>query len=161
MIKLVRCDDRLIHGQCIVRVITDFRIERILIVDNFTASNPVLKNIFTMAVPPQVKAVVLTVDEAKGVIDKYMENNENVLLLMKSPEIALELFKSIPQLKKEFNIGPMSNRKNTTKVTPYAYLLKEEADAIKSLAEMGVKVYFNQVIDQKRVEWEEVKNLFD
>jgi len=37
MIKLVRCDDRMIHGQCIVRVIGDFQIERIIGVDNFTA----------------------------------------------------------------------------------------------------------------------------
>ena len=27
MIKLVRCDDRMIHGQCIVRILADFAIE--------------------------------------------------------------------------------------------------------------------------------------
>ena len=149
MITLIRCDDRLIHGQCIVRVINDFSIDYIAVVDDFTATNPVLRNVFALAVPPKVKADVYTIKDAKSKLASLMESKEKVLLLTKSPEVALELFKSNPNLKRELNIGPMSNRNNTTKVTSYAYLLDNEVNAIKELTEMGVRVYFNQVIDQK------------
>ena len=160
MITLIRCDDRLIHGQCIVRVLSDFNIEKIVIIDDFTASNDVLKNVFLLAVPPQAKAVIFTTKEAIANLPQYVENNENVLLLMKSPTVALELFKSLPQLKQELNIGPSSYRPDTTKVTTYAYLSKEEMDAVNQLVERKVRVYFNQTIDQKIIEWNEVKDLF-
>ncbi|MGI6741319.1 MAG: PTS system mannose/fructose/N-acetylgalactosamine-transporter subunit IIB [Brevefilum sp.] len=158
MIKLIRCDDRLIHGQVIVRVISSFDINKIVIVDDFTASNEVLKSVFALATPPQAKSVVYSIEDAKENMSNFIENNENVLLLMRSPITALELFESIPDLKKEFNIGPMSNRKNSIKITPYAYLTKEEIDAINSLDERGIYVYFNQTIDQKVIKWEELKN---
>lgn len=39
-ITVLRCDDRLIHGQCIVKVLNDYKIDYIILVDAFTASNP-------------------------------------------------------------------------------------------------------------------------
>jgi mannose/fructose/N-acetylgalactosamine-specific phosphotransferase system component IIB len=159
MITLIRVDDRLIHGQCIVRVLTDFKIEKIVIVDDFTASNPVLKNIFLLATPPQAKAVILSVEESKSALPQFIDNNEKVLLLMKSPTVAAQLFKSQPKLKMELDIGPISYRPETTRVTPYTYLSREEIDAINEIEERRVRVYFNQTIDQKFIEWNEVKNL--
>ena len=158
MIKLIRCDDRLIHGQVIVRVILDFNINKIVIVDDFTASNEVLKNVFTMATPPQAKSVIYSIAQAIEELPKFIENKDNVLLLMRSPMTGLKLFDSIPELKKEFNIGPMSNRKNTIKITPYAYLTREEVDSIVSLEERGIYVYFNQTLDQKTIKWEDIKS---
>jgi mannose/fructose/N-acetylgalactosamine-specific phosphotransferase system component IIB len=160
MITLIRCDDRLIHGQCIVRVLADFKIEKIVIIDDITASNPVLKSVFLLAVPPQTKAVILTTDEAKTNLREFIENNEHVLLLMRSPMVALELFKSYPELKQELNIGPISYRPDTRKITTYAYLTSEEMDTVNQLIERRVRVYFNQTIDQKIIEWNEVRDLF-
>ena len=159
MIILNRVDDRLIHGQCIVRVIIDFKIEKIVIIDDFTASNPVLKNIFYLATPPQAKSVIYSIEETKTELSQYIENNENVLLLMRSPTVALKLFEIYANLKKELDIGPISYRPDTVKVTPYAYLSREEIDAIKKIEERRVRVYFNQTIDQKIIEWNEVKDL--
>ncbi len=61
-VSIFRCDDRLIHGQCIVRVLNDFDVKKILLVDDFTATNPVLKNVYQMAVPPKVKVEVLELE---------------------------------------------------------------------------------------------------
>ncbi len=159
MITLNRVDDRLIHGQCIVRVIIDFKIEKIVIVDDFTASNPVLKNIFYLATPPQAKSVIYSVEETRTELPQFIDNNENVLLLMRSPTVALKLFEIHSTLKKELDIGPISYRPDTVKVTPYAYLSREEIDAIEKIEERRVRVYFNQTIDQKIIEWNEVKDL--
>lgn len=160
MITLVRCDDRLIHGQCMVRVLADFKIEKIVIVDDFTASNQILKNIFLLAAPPQTEAFIYTIEETKSNLLPFIESDDNVLLLMRSPTVALELYKSHPKLKKEFNIGPICYRPDTKKITTYAYLSKEEIDAVNEIVERKVKVYFNQTIDQKIIEWNEVEDLF-
>ena len=58
---------------------------------------------------------------------------------------------------KELNIGPMSSRKNTKKATMYAYLTDEESAALDEMARMGIRVYFNQILEQKTEEWENVK----
>jgi len=158
MIKLIRCDDRMIHGQCIVRVIGDFKIERIIGVDNFTAENNILKKIYQMAIPPEIKGGVYTEEEAIEEVKQYLNTNENTLLLLKNPVSAIKLFQAIPQLPKHLNIGPMSSRKQTKRITLYAYLTDNEITAVDKLSALGIRVYFNQVIDQKTEEWSDLKN---
>lgn len=46
MLTLIRCDDRLIHGQCMTVIVKAYDIEEIIVVDNFTATNSVLKTVF-------------------------------------------------------------------------------------------------------------------
>jgi len=160
MIQLVRCDDRLIHGQCVVRVISDFGIGHIVVCDDFVAGNAVLKNVFLLAAPSGIKTEILSVEQAAARMDALQSEAANVLILVRSPETALSLYLAAPQLKKELNIGPMSNRPNAKKATMYCSLTKDEAVAVRQLAFLGVRVYFNQVISQKAVEWTEIEFQF-
>ncbi len=153
MIRLVRCDDRMIHGQCIVRVLGDFGIQQIVGVDDFTASNVVLKNIYQLAVPPGVQSDVLTTADAVAALPEHSASGATTLVLVKNPETALALFRGCPALPKELNIGPMSSRKDTTKVTLYAYLTAGEIAALDEMTAMGVRVYFNQLLEQRTEEW--------
>ena len=148
----------MIHGQCIVRILSDFKINRIIGIDNFTAANAMLKKIYQLAMPPGVQGGVYSEEEAFEEIKNHLDDNEIVLILMKSPLVAPKLFTAIDTLPKELNIGPMSSRKDTTKITLYAYLTAEEISAINKLKESGIRVYFNQVIDQKTEEWSELTN---
>lgn len=99
-ISIFRCDDRLIHGQCIVRVLNDFHIKRILLVDEFTATNPVIKSVYQMAVPPTVKVEVLRSSDSYEKIKEAINNELNNLILIKNPKVAFEIFKNVNGLKK-------------------------------------------------------------
>lgn len=156
-VELLRCDDRLIHGQCIVRVISDGSIEHIVLVDDFTASSPVLCNIYKMAVPPNVDIQVVMTSQAPDIIGKYAESKGKTMVLVKDPCVALTLQQTCQSLPKELNIGPMSNRNDTKKATYYSYLLKPEQDACDQLLDMGIQVYFQQVPDEKKIAWESVR----
>ena len=160
MLTLARCDDRLIHGQCMTVIIKEYDIQHILVVDDFTASNPILKTVFQTAVPSNMIANVYTVKDAVLPIQEAMTNNKKTLLLMKNPIVYEQLIEVITDLPRELNIGPMSNRKGAIAATPQAQLLPEEAEAIKHLTAQGIRVFFRQIPTQKAVEWEEVKDRF-
>lgn len=156
-ITILRCDDRLIHGQCIVKVLNDYKIDHIILVDAFTASNPVMSNIYKMSVPPTVKLEAHDVDTAIAAIEAAAASGGKTLVLVKDPIVALELQKKTDKLPKALNIGPMSNRKETTKATFFSFLLDKEKQACDALSDMGVRVYFQQVPGEKEIEWNEVK----
>lgn len=160
MITLLRCDDRLIHGQCVVRVVSDFKIRHIVVIDDFVARNTMLKKLFVMAAPQGVGADVLSVEEAVSRIEEFSSSAQNILILVKNPVTALSLYQKADKLKNDLNIGPMSNRPDSIKVTLYASLTKEEASAISEIVSMGIRVYFNQVIDQITIEWDDIKDKF-
>ena len=160
MIALVRCDDRLIHGQTMTVVVKLNHIERIIVVDNLTATNPVLKKVFETAVPASMKAGAYTVSEAVPLIEAALANDERTLVLMKSPITYKRLLEKVPGLPKELNVGPMSKRKGTTKVTPTSHLMPDEAQAVKDVVDQGAHVFFQQVPSQPVVEWDDVKDRF-
>ncbi|MCI6263073.1 MAG: PTS system mannose/fructose/N-acetylgalactosamine-transporter subunit IIB [Atopobiaceae bacterium] len=160
MIALVRCDDRLIHGQTMTVVVKDQKIDRIIVVDDFTATNSVLKAVFKTAVPPSMHANVYTVDQAVPKIEAAMSDDVRTLVLMKSPEVYAQLLEKVPNMPKELNVGPMSKRKGTTEVHAACHLLPKEAEAVKASVAKGAHIYFQQVPSQPRIEWADVEDRF-
>ena len=157
MIKLVRCDDRLIHGQCITVITKVHSIQQIIIIDNFVASNPMMKRIFKLAIPSNMTGDVYNGDEAVAPVKEALTNNKNVLVLASSPIYYPNLFDKVEGLPKSVNIGPMSKRDQTTEIIYGTHLTKEELDSVESLHEKGVEGYFNAVPERERADWEDVR----
>lgn len=158
-IVLLRCDDRLIHGQCIVRVLNDYKVNSIILVDAFTAANPIMKNVYKMSVPSTVELSLVdpASEKATELIERAAMDESSTLVLMKDPIVALDLQRRTDSLPKSFDIGPMSNRAGTRKVTYFSFLLPAEEQACDDLSEFGVRVFFQQVPGEKEVEWLEVR----
>lgn len=161
MIILVRCDDRLIHGQFMTIITKEYKPDRVVVVDDVTASNSILRTVFEKAVPESMEGGVYTVEDSIEKIKTSMEDDSRTILLMKSPEVYLELLKRFDDLPKTLNIGPMSSRSGTISVHPSINVLPKEADAIKEAVDLGAEVYFQQVPSQNRIDWEDVKDKFN
>lgn len=142
MICLVRSDERLIHGQCMQFIVSDYSIKNIIVVDDMTATNALLKSIFQNAVPKAIQARVYTVEEAIPVIKEAVESSENTLLLMKNPRTYIMIFEQVGGLPKSLNIGPQMAR-NGIKCVDFATLHPEDVEACKKMTDMGIRVFFN------------------
>ena len=142
MICLVRSDERLIHGQCMQFIVSDYSIKNIIVVDDMTATNALLKSIFQNAVPKAIQARVYTVEEAIPVIKEAVESSENTLLLMKNPRTYIMIFEQVGGLPKSLNIGPQMAR-NGIKCVDFATLHPEDVEACKKMTDMVIRVFFN------------------
>ena len=153
-ITVLRCDDRLIHGQCIVKVLNDYKIDYIILVDAFTASNPVMSNIYKMSVPPNVHLDVASAQSAIALIEQA-ERVVSVHWFGKGSDHRFGASEELYRAAEGFEYRPMSNRKGTKKATYFSYLLDSEAAACEELHAMGIRVYFQQVPGEKEMEWKE------
>lgn len=158
MICLVRSDERLIHGQCMQFIVSDYSIKRIIVVDDMTATNALLKSIFQNAVPKAIRAEVYTVNESISVIREAIDNDEHTLLLMKNPRTYIPILEQIKELKNDLNIGPQMARKGI-KCVDYATLHPEDIEACKRLTEKGVRVFFNSIgASGSVIEWTSISS---
>lgn len=160
MVVLVRCDDRLIHGQCMTVIIQHYAVKRIIVVDDFTANNPILKTVFKSAAPPSIETDVFTVDASAAKIASALSDDVRTLVLMKSPLVYKQLMEKLPELPRELNVGPQSNRAGTTMLTKFINCLPEEIKCIREIADAGCHVYFRQIPTQETIEWEDIKQKF-
>mgnify|MGYP002672722341 CR=1 FL=1 len=158
MICLIRSDERLIHGQCMQFICSDFSIKDIVVVDDTTAKNPLLKSIFENAVPKAINANVYTLEDAVPFIEAAKTNSTNTLVLMKHPRTLLKIRELVNGLPDELNIGPQMAR-NGIKCADYATLAKEDIEVCKQLTADGVRVYFNSIgANGNVIEWSSVSS---
>lgn len=158
MINLIRVDDRLIHGQCMTRLVQHFKISHIIVIDEFTANDPTMKMVIQMIAMPGMKNEVFTLEDAIEPIKAAMKDNVGTMIVFRFPVIAKELFDRIEGLPKSVMIGPVLKRENTVTVQNGTYLSHEEIEALSDLDKRGVDVHFQVVPDMKRIEFKEFRN---
>ncbi|MEG1462889.1 MAG: PTS sugar transporter subunit IIB [Anaerorhabdus sp.] len=157
MINLVRCDDRLIHGQCMTKIVQHFFIKEIIVIDDFTANNAVLKLVFEKAVPPSMKAAVYRIDNCEEAIRSSITNDIGTLILFRSPLIAEKLYDLIDELPKTFMIGPVAKKAGGKEANFGTYLSKEEIESLARMVDKNIEPYFQILPEQKRFNWDDVK----
>lgn len=159
MINLIRCDDRLIHGQCMTRLVQHYQIKHIIVIDEFTANDPMMKMIIEKIAMPGMKNEAFTLEQAIEPIKAAMLDNVGTMIVFRFPEIAKNLYDRVEGLPKQFMIGPVVKRDDTVTVQNGTYLSRAEIDALAYLAdEKKVEVFFQVVPDMKRIEFSEFRS---
>ena len=158
MINLIRCDDRLIHGQCMVRLVQHYKITHIIVIDEFTANNPSMRFVVEKVAMPGMKNDVHTIDTAIDVIKSAITNDVGTMIVFRFPLIAKDLFDRIEDLPKSLMVGPVQKREGALTIQDGTYCSKEELEAFDYLDQKGVDVFFQVVPDMKRIDWKSIRN---
>lgn len=162
MIKLVRCDDRLIHGQCVTAIIPIYGIKAIIAIDNATATNPMLKKIFVMAAPKGIKIEVATEADSIAMIREAVGNDVPTLVIMRTPDVMERLLEECPGIPKDLNVASVPKRPGLEMVELYPgiYFSSDEIAAAKRMAADGVHIWLQKVPNSPRVEWESIQDKY-
>ncbi len=153
-IKMVRIDDRLIHGQIVTAWAKNLQIKTIWICDDGVAKDDFIKGIMQMVAPSDRELVITGMAEIPALVEKYDQGADNVLILIKYPYVAQELFKAGIKLK-ELNVGGMGAGTDRRKLFKNISASQEEKEVLKQIQEMGVDVFFQVTPDEKRTPFKE------
>lgn len=142
----IRIDDRLIHGQVATRWVSYYSANRIMVIDDQVTSNDVEKNILRMAAPAGVNTSIISTQTAIENISAGKYAGQQVLVLVKHPGVIKKLVDAGLDIK-EFNIGNMSNRLETTQVKRSISVTHAEKLDILDLINRGIKITARMVPD--------------
>lgn len=143
-ILVVRIDDRLIHGQVVTSWIKEYPITRIMIIDGELSRNQLMQRIYKAAAPADIMIEIFDLPEAIEVLKGNPINNENYLLLAKTPQIFEQLFESGIQFSKMI-LGGLGAKPGRTKLIRNVSASEEERKSLRSLIEKGVEVVYQLV----------------
>lgn len=162
MIKLVRCDDRLIHGQCVTKIVPVYGIKAIICIDDATASNAMLKKIFMMAAPKGVQCDPVTFDESIPMIREALGNEVPTLIIFRYPDMMERLLAQVPELPHDLNVACVAiQAKNPgTEIFPGVYFTEEFMSSVKRMGEAGVHIWFQKIPETTPVEWDSIKQKY-
>ena len=136
---LVRIDDRLIHGQVVVGWAGVLHPDRILLASDEVATVEWQRTIYMSAVPEELKASVLTLDDTLKALKGDDYKDERVLLLVDSPKSVLYLVKKGLDISR-VNVGGMHFKPGKNQVTPFIFVDQEDVEAFRKLLELNVEL---------------------
>lgn len=155
MIKMMRVDHRLLHGQVAFSWTSALSADCILIADDETASNDLKKSAMKLAKPNGVKLVIKSVDKAieslnKGVTDKY-----KLFIVVGSIESAEQIIKGYPKIKK-LNLGGTLPGPNKSNISKTIAVTDGERDILRGLLDQGIDIEIQMVPSDSKIN---VKNV--
>ncbi|MDF2524061.1 MAG: phosphotransferase system, mannose/fructose/N-acetylgalactosamine-specific component [Clostridiales bacterium] len=95
MIKLLRIDERLIHGQVVVSWCNALDLTAIVVANDGAANDSVASMTLKMATPPKVKVAVQTVDSAIQLLNDPRCEKMSILVITKTPGDALRILEKV------------------------------------------------------------------
>lgn len=156
MIKLLRIDERLVHGQVAVVWSRFLGVNRIVVADDEAAGNETQKIAMQMAVPKDTKLTVTTVEKAVALLNDPRSEGLKIFLVVRNPENARKLTQEVKGIH-EVNVGNygrMSGEDESSKVTLERglYATKDEMEIFNSISADGVRVYYQITPQEKATE---------
>ena len=148
-IKLLRIDDRLIHGQVAITWAKDTRISRIIVVSDEVAANPIQKALLSQAAPPDVKANVVTLDKLIEVYFHPIFMNVKVMLLFTNPSDVVTAYKNGVYFN-TVNIGGMKFTDGKQMVTHFISVDQTDIDAFKTLDKQDIELEIRRVPSDRK-----------
>jgi mannose/fructose/N-acetylgalactosamine-specific phosphotransferase system component IIB len=154
-IALFRVDDRLIHGQVVVKWLRHIPCDEIWVVDDDLAADDFMQQVLRLAAPPGVLVRIAPVHEAATLLLPSRSAGGTALLLVRSPQAALELLDQGLEFR-ELNIGGLASGPQTARLYKSISASPEQIAALQSIQERGVRVYFQMVPEEHPAEMAEV-----
>jgi len=155
-LKLVRVDDRLIHGQVVAIWLKALGARRIVIVDDKTARDDFLREILELAAPPGVPVEVHDLERGTERVRQLTTDPEPIFVLMRSPITAVKLREAgieFPLL----NVGGIGAGPGRKPLYRNISASPEEREAMRQLEAMGTRVELRIVENDRPVMFSSVK----
>ena len=149
-IVLTRIDDRLIHGQVVTAWIKQYPINKILIIDDELSKNKLMERIYKAAAPIGIEVIIKTLEDAKAFLKEAPEAGENVMILVKVPEIIEDLLNSDIPIDKVI-LGGMGAKKGRKTFNRNISASDEEIESFRRIMEKGTEMIYQLVPGDKAV----------
>lgn len=150
---MLRVDDRLIHGQVAVMWSKQLAVTRIIVANDEIAANELQASALKMAAPAGVKAAILPVEKAQGIINDPRSEGMKILTISNNPQDLRDVLKGVSE-RPVLNIanygrigGSLADKK---KITETVYLTQEDIATVREIHDMGVEIIYQPLPNDPR-----------
>jgi mannose/fructose/N-acetylgalactosamine-specific phosphotransferase system component IIB len=154
-IQLYRIDDRLIHGQVVVGWGQPLDIRFLVLVDDLVASSEWEKELYRMAVPPEMEIFFSDVQSAIRDHARYASDPRPGLLITGEISSMYRLVAGVKAIG-SVNLGGIHHRAGRVEKLRYIFLTPDEENQLRQLESAGVEVTAQDVPAARAVPLAEV-----
>lgn len=150
MIKLVRVDHRLLHGQVAFSWTNGVGADCILVASDMVVNDDVWKTTLRLGKPSGVKLVMKNMADSIEAINSGKTDKYKLIIVVQSIKEAKQLLDGCPSIK-SINLGNTKESKTTTQVSKQVFLEEEEKTILKELINRGIECEIRALVDDSKL----------
>ncbi|HEY4289098.1 MAG TPA: PTS sugar transporter subunit IIB [Puia sp.] len=150
MLKLIRIDDRLIHGQVAFTWTPALNINCIVVANDRAATDEFQKMTLGLAKPAGVKLVIKTIRETVPFLNDVKNSALSILVLIDSVKDAHALASGVAAIG-SINLGGLRAKQGARAVSKAIALTDNDLALIRGLVEKGIELEVRQVPTDKKI----------
>lgn len=151
MIKLLRVDHRLLHGQVAFSWTSYLQADCILIANDNVVDDQLRLTTIKLAKPSGIKLVIKNIEDSikalvEGKTDKY-----KLFIVVESIEDAAKIVRAVKTVK-SINLGGTKPKENTISISKVVHLTKDEIGIVNQLNDEGIQIEVRQVPNDTKLD---------
>lgn len=139
MIKLVRIDHRLLHGQTAFTWLKNLESDCVLIASDELVSNELKMSAIRLAKPNGIKLVMKNIEDSIKAINSGATDKYKLFILVESVEDAYRLANGCPQIN-HINVGGMKATDTRRQIAKAVFVDDRDVEMLKELIDKGIEV---------------------
>lgn len=150
MIKLLRVDDRLLHGQVAFSWTKNLSISDIVVANDDVAKDEFTKMTLGLAKPRGVNLKIEEVDKAVEFLLQHEKTKSSIMIIVNNMADAKKILLSLPALK-SINMGGLRERPGSKRITGSITLTPADIEVCKELLEKNIEIEIRQLPEEKKL----------
>ncbi|MEG0290048.1 MAG: PTS sugar transporter subunit IIB [Erysipelotrichaceae bacterium] len=155
MIKLVRVDHRLLHGQVAFSWTNAVSADCILIASDSVVNDDMWKTTLKLGKPAGVKLVIKNMEDAISSINSGVTDKYKLLIVVQTIQDAWRLVEGCSSIE-SINLGGSKKQEGYRQISKAIYIGSEEEQCIKKMLDKKVEVEIRQLASEKKLQAQNV-----
>ncbi|MCI8402109.1 MAG: PTS sugar transporter subunit IIB [Lachnospiraceae bacterium] len=151
MIKLLRLDDRMIHGQISTKWSRVLSVDRIIVINDDAAANELVKRSLMMAAPATCKVAIKSVRDSVELLKNPKAKEHDILLIVANPADLLTVVNQVEGIQKvnigNFGLLEKSGNVKRKRYNEYFWYSEDEAEIYRQIVEKGLECTIQVIPD--------------
>ncbi len=144
MIKLVRIDDRLVHGQVAFTWVPALGVDCLLVANDKVAKDEFQKMALNLAKPANAKLLIKSIADAITYLNDDKSKNLKVLVIINSVKDAAAIANGVSEIK-SINFGGIRGKEGSRLISKAIAVTEDDIAIIKELVAKGIELEVRQV----------------
>jgi fructoselysine and glucoselysine-specific PTS system IIB component len=139
VIKLVRVDHRLIHGQVAFSWTKYLDADCVLLASDALMADELKKSALRVAAPSGIKLVMKSIDDSAAALNSGVTDKYKLFILLESIEDAYRLSEKTDSIK-HINLGGIKSDPKKKQISKAVFVNEEDVRLLKKMSERGIKL---------------------
>jgi PTS system mannose-specific IIB component/fructoselysine and glucoselysine-specific PTS system IIB component len=161
MIRVLRVDDRLLHGQVAVAWTNFYKADVILIANNELLKDNTMQIAFKLATPAGVTLSMKSLDGAVAVINNPKHASRTIMVVTKTTQDAEYLIRKTGDAVKEVLLGGLRSGEGKKQIDMNSYMGQDDIDAMNNIAEKGITVIMQADPTSKKLSVDDIRRNYN